>query len=182
MIKREADTLLRKYKLVDYLSNYGEVFIQGSYYLDLMTWRDLDIDLAVDKFDLNRHFAIGTHLATILNAYKMSFRNELILKTDHLPTGYYWGLYFNYLNDWKIDLWTVSHDDLLKSRRFLDDLKSQITPSYAESIRVIKLEAARRKNYRKEFSSTDIYKSVLEKNVRNVGEFKEYLSRIGKEY
>jgi virulence-associated protein VapD len=182
MIKTEADNLLKKYDLQNYLSKYGEVFVQGSYYLNLMTWRDLDINLAVKDYDVMKHFEIGSYLAKSLDAYKMSYRNETIRKTDNYPSGYYWGLYFYDSNYWKIDLWVISYNDLEKSKRQLSNIKTKLTPKYIESIKLIKLETAKRKNYRKEYYSIDIYKAVLENGINNVGGFIKYLDKKGIEY
>ncbi|MDU0206457.1 hypothetical protein ACYEXS_32085 [Paenibacillus sp. MAH-36] len=51
LIKTEADGILHENGLIRILEGYGKVFISGSYLLDLMTWRDLDIYLANDKMN-----------------------------------------------------------------------------------------------------------------------------------
>ena len=45
----EASTILYDYNLLEILEKYGTPNINGSYSLQLMTWRDLDIHLENDE-------------------------------------------------------------------------------------------------------------------------------------
>lgn len=48
-IKTEADEILDEYGLMGVLNKFGKPFVSGSYFLNLMTWRDLDIYLSNDE-------------------------------------------------------------------------------------------------------------------------------------
>jgi hypothetical protein len=50
-IRQEADKLQHENKLLEILSQFGRPHISGSYELDLMTWRDLDIYLQSEGID-----------------------------------------------------------------------------------------------------------------------------------
>ena len=55
-IKKEADVFMKKFKLIEFLSDFGEVHIRGSYELDLMV--DGDIDIYVVNKALTKDLAI----------------------------------------------------------------------------------------------------------------------------
>jgi hypothetical protein len=48
-IKNEADVILHEKGLLALLRSFGRPHVSGSYALDLMTWRDLDIYLVVEE-------------------------------------------------------------------------------------------------------------------------------------
>jgi hypothetical protein len=55
-IKEEADTILHEKRLLEILNDFGKPYVSGSYALDLMTWRDLDIYLETDLISEQRFF------------------------------------------------------------------------------------------------------------------------------
>jgi hypothetical protein len=111
LIKAEADVLLSEKGLLQILNSFGKPHITGSYSLDLMTWRDLDIYLEVNNLSEADFFNLGSQICTTLTPVKMSFRNELLAKTKGLPAGWYWGVYLGNerAGGWKIDIWAVSN-------------------------------------------------------------------------
>src|SRR5437868_14365850 len=92
-IKKEADQLLTEQGLLMQLVQYGAPHVSGSFSLDLMTWRDLDIYLEADGLPESDFFILGNNINTALNPVKMSYRNERNAKTKGLPHGLYWGIY-----------------------------------------------------------------------------------------
>jgi hypothetical protein len=92
-IKREADAILYEKGLINILHSFGTPYVHGSYLLDLMTWRDLDIYLQADDISIPDFFVLGERICSLFSPVKMSFRNELKAKTKGLPTGLYWGIY-----------------------------------------------------------------------------------------
>ncbi|MDP2807218.1 MAG: hypothetical protein Q8O74_03655, partial [bacterium] len=95
MIACEANYIIYKHGLNNILKNYGIPEYTGSFALDLMTWRDLDIYLINDDYDELKHFELGKEILQRLKPYKMSYRNEIIAKSELLPRGLYWGVYTN---------------------------------------------------------------------------------------
>jgi len=60
----EANTLLYDYGLLEILEKYGTPNIHGSYSLNLMTWRDLDLYLENDEITVKTFFNLGLDIAT----------------------------------------------------------------------------------------------------------------------
>src|SRR5678809_1396618 len=80
-LKKEADEILYKQGLMDLLYPFGTPHIQGSYSLDLMTWRDLDIYLQTDTVSEIDFFLLGQKVCSAFAPVKMSFRNEPVSYT-----------------------------------------------------------------------------------------------------
>lgn len=61
-IRTEADDILRS-GLLSILGGHGEVHMVGSYALELMTWRDLDIHVVREDLDIKAFFGLGGEIA-----------------------------------------------------------------------------------------------------------------------
>ena len=59
LIKKEADEILTGKRLLSILNLFGTPHISGSYALNLMTWRDLDIYLEVENISKSDFFILG---------------------------------------------------------------------------------------------------------------------------
>jgi hypothetical protein len=175
-IKKEADQFLSKTLLLEELSKFGLPHISGSYFLDLMTWRDLDIYLEVNSLEVTKCFELGKELANLLKPVKMQFRNETGAGTAGLPHGLYWGIY---LGDerkgaWKIDLWLVHPPELERLLNYCRQIQSRLDEQSVLAILAIKSECWQDPAYRKAYTSSDIYEAVLERQIRTVTEFRTY--------
>ena len=108
-IRTEADRLLES-GLRALLADYGDVHVVGSYALDLMTWRDLDIHLVRERLDVPAFFTLGGEIAALLQPHRMHFRDESCVATPGLPKGLYWGIYLGNerAGAWKIDVWATN--------------------------------------------------------------------------
>ncbi|SFS76120.1 hypothetical protein [Paenibacillus sp. BC26] len=176
LIKTEADGLLYLNGLTQVLEKYGGVFISGSYFLDLMTWRDLDIYLANDKMNEETFFELGKEISLCIKPSKMNYRNEFIGQTEHLPKGYYWGCYATFnSNDWKIDVWAISSKKFEQKQQKIEELKSQINAVQRLAILKLKNSLFNHPLYRKKFFSVDIYNAVIEDNINSEENFKNWL-------
>src|SRR5688572_19760313 len=112
-IKHEADDILYRQGLFAILSKYGVPHITGSYSLNLMAWRELDIYIQNENISEAEFFQLGAEINRKYNPVKMSYRNERITQTKGLPPGLYWGVYLGNERKgaWKIDLWVVDDNE-----------------------------------------------------------------------
>lgn len=171
-LRTEADRLLAS-GLRDILSGHGEVHVIGSYALDLMTWRDLDIHLVSETIDVADSFALGCRLEALLHPPRMHFRNEMAVGTPGLPRGIYWGIYLGdeRAGAWKIDIWQTDAAGFEPVRRFGDRLAARLSEETRHAILAIKRAAWRHPQYRKGFTSSNIYSAVLDRGVRDAEAF-----------
>ncbi|MFD2613162.1 hypothetical protein [Paenibacillus gansuensis] len=176
LIMTEADGLLYEKGLIRKLEKYGDVFISGSYFLQLMTWRDLDIYLASDKMNEETFFELGKEVSLCIKPAKMNYRNEFIGHTEHLPKGYYWGCYADFnTNAWKVDVWAISSKEFEQKQQEIEKLKFQINVVQRMAILKLKNSVYNHPLYRKKFFSVDIYNAVIEDNVNSEEKFKYWL-------
>ena len=176
-IKREADQLLYEKGLSEILQRYGTPHISGSYELDLMTWRDLDIYLEVKEFSEREFFLMGAEISTKLRPIKMQFRNELIAQTIDLPLGLYWGVYLGNerAGAWKLDIWCVNPEECRRLLNYCTAIKNRLTPEAKIDIMNIKSQCWEDPRYRRQYTSADIYKAVLDNGVRTLEDFRQTL-------
>lgn len=178
-LKSEADMVLYEYGLLGILKKFGKPIIHGSYSLNLMTWRDLDIYLENDGMDIEQFFNLGMRIAEKLKPRRMSFRNEFIGKTTDLPRGLYWGIYalLSFSDEWKIDIWALDSDQIKTHTKKFEALKTKIDERNRQSILIVKNHFCKHPKYRKDFFSSDIYESVIEDDVKTIEEFSEWLKQ-----
>lgn len=176
-IRKEADEILYDKGLFAMLKDFGKPHITGSYALNLMTWRDLDIYLETENITVENFFRLGTEINNRFTPVKMSFRNERITQTRGLPAGLYWGIYFGNERKgaWKIDLWAVNTDECRQRLQFCDDIAAKLAPSSREIIMAIKSACWQDPEYRRSYGSKDIYDAVLYEQVKTLAEFRHVL-------
>ena len=81
-IKNEADELLRKYSIVEIIENFGQVKFTGSYELNLMYKKDIDISLINDNLSVQDFTHLGKELIDSLNTPSAYYRNTRIIPVE----------------------------------------------------------------------------------------------------
>lgn len=171
-IKKEAGLLLKKTNLLDSLGRYGEVMIRGSYELDLMIDRDIDIYVICKKF--KKQSAIDALLDLINeNIFRgYTFYDFVKRRKKGFPKGYYLGLKTKFKNEkWKVDIWFLRVNDGV-SNRFMKKILSQLNEQ--NRLKILELKYLVQKN-NIDISSYLIYLAVVEGNVKTLSELKIYL-------
>lgn len=173
-IKKEADHLLYNKGLNQILKNYGLVKFTGSYELDLMVKKDLDITLLTNNISLTDFYKLGGEMSVLLNPHSMFFRNTKVKPVNNRPKeGYYWGVQFE---DWKLDLWAIEESKFNGSVRYIDGIIKKLTPENKEIILDLKFVFMNDKEYGSKFSSKEVYEAVLNYGVKTKEEFYVFLS------
>ena len=155
------------------LAESGDVHIVGSYALGLMTWRDLDIHVVQEDPDVETFFQLGGRIAALLHPHRMHFRDESSVGTPGLPRGFYWGVYLGDERQgaWKIDIWQTNRDGFDEVRQFGERIAERLDPASREAILAIKAICWTHPEYRRSFTSADVYSAVLDRGVRDVNAF-----------
>jgi hypothetical protein len=181
LLRAEATAILEELGLYILLQTFGRVVVHGSYELDLMVWRDLDIYLCLipgtATFQLSGFFELGARVAELLPAHRMHFRNELAAPTDGLPKGLYWGVHLREgpYGPWKIDIWAIDADELARLTEYQQSVARQLTPESRRVILEIKSLLHNHSEYRRGFGARQIYDAVLSSGVRDIAGFVAYL-------
>ena len=90
-LRREANALLTDGGLVALLAEYGTVHLSGSYALQLMTWRDLDIYMEAPDITVDEYFELGRRIYSLLTPRKMHFNDHRNNPLEDGIKGLYWG-------------------------------------------------------------------------------------------
>ena len=166
-LRREADALLAR--ILPILRDFGTPHVSGSYSLQLMTWRDLDIYLEMTPPDAVAFLELGRRLGETLHPRKMSFTDHLNFPATEPVTGLYWGIRSD---GWKIDVWGVAPEVCSERLGCCESLRARLTPETRLAILTIKNEICRLPEYRKTITSQDIYEAVLDRGARSVADFR----------
>ncbi len=160
LLKEEGNFLLKDSNLVDFLSQYGQVTISGSFGLNLLVNGDIDFRLV--PFNFSKIQAIEIHNELIRQDYFRGFYFGDYIENpkDGFPLGYYLGLNKIYKGEfWKFDIWYMNEIEKDKEN-FMDFIEANITPELRYEILKLKQE---RNEKKQDILSVDIYKSVFEK-------------------
>lgn len=192
-LRKEAREVVEKLDLMNFLGKYGKPYLVGSIETGLMTWRDIDLEVIVEGINKD---LIAEMVISLIKAAGRRLDISIVDNRDAEdfgkgPVGYYLGLKYydpkipkkdlvaSNKNAWKIDIWFVLEKDA-RSHQSTQDLLQQLNDQNRQIILEIKNQIMDNPKYRYEFFSTDIYKAVLENQVTNLEEFKDYLKKIGK--
>jgi hypothetical protein len=103
----------------------------------------------------------------------MHFRDESTVGTPGLPHGLYWGVYLGDERQgaWKIDIWQTNEQAFDVVCRNGEALAARLNDTNRAVILEIKTACWRHPEYRRGFTSGDVYAAVLERGVRDVPGF-----------
>ena len=175
-IKNEADELLNKYQVVEILSKYGQVNFTGSYKLDLMYKKDVDISLINNNLSVENFTQLGKELIDKLNTPIVYYRNTRITPVENRPeNSLYWGIK---TDDWFIDLWGMSVEIYERAEKYIEEIKSQLTKENRLIILRLKNEFIKKKSYGISFNSRELYDAVLNHKVKDSEHFNLYLEKF----
>lgn len=177
-LRAEADALLQQHGIIDVLKRYGTPHVSGSYELQLMTWRDLDLYLCMPTVGVAAFLDLGAELGRALGPRKLSFTDHLNFPATEGVAGLYWGIRTDELarGGWKIDLWGVAPAVYEERLAYCRSLATRINPNARRAILSIKTEVCQLPAYRRSITSQHIYQAVLDDGVETVEEFWTWLT------
>ena len=176
-LRAEADELLESRGLRKLLEEYAPIQVVGSYALELMVWRDLDVLMDAPQITVDEFFDLGRRVTALLSPWKMFFTNT----RDHEGTPYPWGLYWGVrLGDikkgaWKIDLWAFGSEQSGEKVRECKHLKGRLDRQSRLTILRLKSQLWHDPRYRDQVTSQDIYDAVLGHEVQSLTDFWNYV-------
>ncbi len=175
-LRAEADGLLARHGVLNILREHGEPHISGSYAMRLMTWRDLDIYLAMPDVTVRAFLDVGRQLVVALSPRKASYTDHLNFPATEGVRGFYLAIHTKPLDagGWKIDVWGVSPELCEERMVYCERLAAEMTERSRQSALVIKNEVCRHPEYRNSVTSHDIYTAVLSGGCTSVEEFWRY--------
>lgn len=181
-LQKEAKSVLEKLDLVNLLNKYGNTEIVGSLDYGLMTWRDIDINVATDQDPKDEdYWKIVKELFSKNRVKLLTLADNRKNEDKDRPKSMYIGLKYQIdaSDIWKIDIRFLSKK-YITTDKTADLIKQKITDDTRKMVLEMKSQVHNNPKYHKEFSSLDIYEAVLLNNVKSLSEFKTYLESKGK--
>ena len=176
-LRADADALLARHGILGILQEFGRPHISGSYALQLMTWRDLDIYLEMPEVRVDRFLELGRRLAASIGPRKASFTDHLHFPATENVPGLYWGIHTDILSrgGWKIDVWGVAADTCAQRLRHTESIATGLNAETRAAILSIKNEVCRHPRYRDTVTSQHVYDAVLSSGVQTLDEFWQHM-------
>lgn len=180
----EATELLDETGLTSLLSTrFGDCAVVGSYALDLMSWRDLDLYMPVEPEELRRFVEIVPHVHRAFAAhgrtlFRAVFNDEHARPRGDYGSGYYWGLRAESPDggDWKLDLWGWDRETFARKLGELETIRRGLAGADRGLILALKHEAQRLPGFRDTITSYDVYQFVLAGAGTTLAELVDYCS------
>ncbi|MET8472404.1 hypothetical protein ABZY90_27355 [Streptomyces sp. NPDC006422] len=181
-LRAEADAVHRDLHLAERLTAIGTPTVVGSAALGVMVRRDLDIDVACATLDASAVAAVGARLAAHPRVRVVTFRNDTgawNTEPDVYPDGLYLGV--ECLSPagsvWTLDIWFLTDPERQPSTAHLTTLLPRLTDELRAHIIDIKRAWADRPEYGGPVKSVDIYRAVIDDEVRDPAQFEEWMTR-----
>ena len=155
--------------------------IVGSVALDLMTWRDIDIYVPLERAERDRFFEILPPIVAALGdhghvAYRVTYNDEWARPRGDYGQGYYFGFRIAAAGgaEWKIDLWAWNEPTYERKLRDFAALAERLERADRALILRLKAEAHGLPGFRDRITSYDIYQFVLDEAGTTLGELETY--------
>ncbi len=183
-LRQEAGLLLERSGLAATLHGYGHVHPTGSYALDLMAWRDIDIHLVLfEMWDpLDAFFALGHQIAKLRGVTRMTFGNHLRLPYPKLPVGLYWGVrIINSENgqEWKVDIWAVDEAHIHQNDGLMERIRGALDSTSRRLILEMKHALLTDEGRTPFLSGVPLCEAVLFEGLRGEAAIRAYLRQQG---
>ncbi len=181
-IRQEAKTFYQLH-LKNILESYGEVILTGSYELDLMVWRDLDIYMDVKNINQMDIYELSTK---IFHAYRPLWfeTKDTFNEESGCPKGYFIGFESKIFNEqmWNVDIWFTDRNYINKHQLYMREIKKHLDDNVRKIILNLKKELIKLPVYGHQILSVDIYQAVLYHGIKDMKSFKKWVLREKNEF
>jgi len=173
ILRQQADEILLLIGLGKLVAPIGPLMPTGSYFMDLMMYPDIDVNLPLTSPD--RLMGVGAELSKLDCVQKIRF-----LRGKDGPTkdGFYlkpeieygdWGRL------WKIDIWSLPALALNNAQTEMVDLKNRMTPAHRAIILNTKYRLLNDEGRTPMYSGIFIYRAVINLGMTEQAAIEQYL-------
>ncbi len=182
-LKKEAEHMLQHTGIERFFSRQAEIYYTGSYALDLMVYRDIDIYLASSNESMG--------LEVIMNIYQDLIRlpdvfSAKVTKFMHLryqvPKGIYLGVRVQVadgIDFWKLDIWAISKEQIVEFQDRILKIKDRLTRQKKEIILRVKKKMCELYGKPPMGSSYYIYQAVVFNGLQKEEEILNFILEKG---
>ena len=170
--KRIAESIVADLDLVRRWQRFGRPVFVGGFACDLLVDPDIDMEIYCWDLKIEHGFAVLGECALNQRVVKARFSNELAGRDQAL----YWQLRYRQddATEWKIDMWSAPADyDLPRGEHLVEPMRAALTRETRKVILELKERRARDLSLR--CRSLDLYRAVLDDNVRTAEQLRTWL-------
>lgn len=140
--------------------------------MDMMAWNDLDIDIENDSMSLEKLYELSAFIMNTFHPLWYEAKEEV---NDEGKKVWFQGFETMITGElWNVDLWFFDKETISDAERYCDSIMRNTSQKQKEIIVNIKSELITRGMYSfEQYKSIDVYKAVLENDVKNIEEFLE---------
>ena len=170
-LQRQALGVIEEIGLLKKWERVGKPILVGSVRYGLMTKPNIDLEIYVERPDIEAGFEVIQKIALLPRVKKIRYSNEL--KTIH--GGLYWRI--DYVDEksvvWNIDNWMLSlyHSHAMIADKFARAMERALTLESRHRILEIKANMPPELEAR----GIDVYKAVLRDGIETSYEFQEWI-------
>jgi hypothetical protein len=175
---QSAQKLLYQEGLHDLLKKHGKVLYAGSYALDLMVWKDIDLNIIVGARDCKDvlKFLVSNLLDRKDVTRVKVFRDLREKYGTALPRGVYVGAI---VDGWKLDIFLVDEQEAAETREKTESVRKLLTKEKREQILLYKNKLLTPSGRSPKFSSVHVYDAILKEGLTEQGAVYKYLRENG---
>ena len=168
--KAQADRILYEFGLLKKLEEIGSAHIIGSYRMDMMAWNDLDIDIENEAMSLDKLYELSTFIISTFHPLWYEAKEEVNAVGKRVWFHGFETIVTGEL--WNIDLWFFDKETISDAESYCDSIVQNTSQAQKEIIVDIKRGLIERGIYSfEQYKSIDVYKAVMEHDVKNISEF-----------
>lgn len=169
---RTAHAILAELQLFERWQAFGTPVLVGAVAYELAMAPDIDMEIYCDEPRIEDGFAILRDCSLHPHVRKAQFGNHL----DEIDEGLYWRLIYrdNDGTEWKIDMWALRRDHPGPcATQLVEPLRQALTLERRRAI--LKLKSAAQTGAIQRYPSIDIYRAVIDGNVRTSEQLEKWL-------
>lgn len=176
-LQKEGKELLEKAKILEFLSQFGQIEIGGSMDSGLMVWPDIDLGVISEELSEENYWKMVKFFYGLNNYYHSLYIQDFRESVNpRSPKGLYIGIKIKFHEKmWKVDVWYIQ-PRREGEKNPNDWIKEGLNDDNRKIILEIKNQVWQDPKYRKEFFSVDIYEAVFKHGVKDLEDFKKYLA------
>lgn len=171
--RKVAEKILTDLDLFRKWERFGRPVMVGAFAYDLLLDPDIDMEIYCSDLRIEHGFQVLSECALNQRVTKVRFFNELTGRDKAL----YWQICYKENNgtEWKIDMWSAPKDyDLPRAEHLIEPIRASLTP---ETRRIIlELKAQRLIDSSLRCPSVDLYRAVLDDDVRTSDDLRTWLA------
>ncbi|MFA6948926.1 MAG: hypothetical protein WCQ72_08080 [Eubacteriales bacterium] len=162
MLRERCGRLLYDSGLFGLLSRYGEPHPVGSYVMNVMEARDLDIDVINDGMSDAKLYELTSLLLGIYHPSWYEAKHEITADGKEVWFHGFEAVFEG--EKWNVDIWFFDRDTINAAESFCDNIKRTLdaSPPLREAVKTVKRELIGRGLYSfDKYTSMDVYDAVL---------------------